>query len=414
VSTPVGTSTIAITGTSGSLTHSANVTLVTQPVPVPDFSLSASPGSQTVTAGGSTTYTATIGAINGFSGTVTLSASGLPSGASASFNPATVTGSGTSTMTVTTASNTPAATSTLTITGTSGSLTHSATVSLTVTAPTGVLKFEAENLAVTTNGAVLAALQVDTNASNGQWVLFNGNSTGDWVQFTLPSVPAGTYSFKYDYKKNNNRGIVQVSVDGANIGGTIDEYASPSVYTASTLGNVTLAAGNHTVRITVTSKNASSSSFTVAADLFTLTPTNVPPPTVTNEGESMPLVLNSATSQITTDANASAGAWLQINSDAVGDSADLTTTSLPAGTYQVQFKYKTNTTRGQHTVSIDGVQIGGTIDQYSATVTYPTVTLGTVTFSTAGTHTVHLQVTGKNASSSNFLMAADAFVFVGQ
>ena len=44
--------------------------------------------------GNTTTYTATIGALNGFGGVVTLSATGLPTGATPSFSPATVTGAG--------------------------------------------------------------------------------------------------------------------------------------------------------------------------------------------------------------------------------------------------------------------------------------------------------------------------------
>src|SRR3984893_5850889 len=129
--TPAGTSTVTITGTSGSLTHSTTTSLVVSAAS--DFSISVSPSSQTVTAGNSTTYTVTIGALNGFTGTVALGASGLPTGATASFSPATISNSGTSTLTVTTASTTPAGTSTLTITGTSGSLTHSTTTSLVVT-----------------------------------------------------------------------------------------------------------------------------------------------------------------------------------------------------------------------------------------------------------------------------------------
>src|SRR5215813_2062394 len=66
----------------------------------PDFSISATPASQTVTAGNGASYTATIGALNGFAGAVNLGVSGLPSGATATFNPATVNGSGPSTLTV--------------------------------------------------------------------------------------------------------------------------------------------------------------------------------------------------------------------------------------------------------------------------------------------------------------------------
>jgi len=63
----------------------------TRTITVPDFSLSATPASQAILPGGSTSYTATVTAGAGLSGTVSFSVSGLPSGATASFNPASVT-----------------------------------------------------------------------------------------------------------------------------------------------------------------------------------------------------------------------------------------------------------------------------------------------------------------------------------
>jgi len=101
--------------------------------PTPDFSVAATPASQTVTAGGGTSYTATVAASGGFTGVVAFSISGLPTGASASFNPTSVTGSGSSTISVSTSTTTPSGTYTLTITGTSGTLVHSTTVTLVVT-----------------------------------------------------------------------------------------------------------------------------------------------------------------------------------------------------------------------------------------------------------------------------------------
>src|SRR5208282_5178811 len=65
----------------------------------PNFSLSASPSSVTITQGASGTSTITVAPENGFTGNVSLSASGLPSGVTASFNPTST--SGTSVLTLT-------------------------------------------------------------------------------------------------------------------------------------------------------------------------------------------------------------------------------------------------------------------------------------------------------------------------
>jgi hypothetical protein len=129
-STPAANSTLTITGTSGSLTNSTTVVLS-----VTDFAVSATPSSTSVNAGGSATYTVSAAALNGFTGTVSLGVtSGLPAGATASFNPTSIAAGANSTLTIATSSSTPVGNPTLTITGTSGSLTHSANVILNIIA----------------------------------------------------------------------------------------------------------------------------------------------------------------------------------------------------------------------------------------------------------------------------------------
>ncbi len=100
-----------------------------------DFSMAANPASVSVAQGSSATSTISTAVTSGSAQTVSLSASGLPAGAAASFNPASVTAGSSSTMTITTSASTPAGTSTVTVTGTGASATHTTTVSLTVTGP---------------------------------------------------------------------------------------------------------------------------------------------------------------------------------------------------------------------------------------------------------------------------------------
>jgi len=130
-STPAGSYKLTITGTDGaSLTHTTSVTLVVSGPS--DFTISATPASQTVRAGSSTSYTVNIAGSAGFSGTVALSVSGLPRKINASFNPSSVVGSGTSTLKISPNPQAPHGTFTVTITGSSGATSHSTTVGLTV------------------------------------------------------------------------------------------------------------------------------------------------------------------------------------------------------------------------------------------------------------------------------------------
>lgn len=134
-STTPGTYPITVTGTGGTTQHSTTVTLTVTAASSGDFSISATPSSQSVRRGSAAHYTATVTALNGFSGTVNLSLTGCPPSSTCSFSPNPVgpTYPANSTLTVSTSRNTRTGTYPLTITGTSGALHHSASVSLTVT-----------------------------------------------------------------------------------------------------------------------------------------------------------------------------------------------------------------------------------------------------------------------------------------
>jgi hypothetical protein len=127
ISTPIGSYPVSIIGTSGTLSHTNTVALV-----VAGFTLSATPSLQTVNAGGGTNFTVNVTTNADFSGNVAFGLAGLPSGATATFNPTALNQSGSSTLTINTTSNTVSGSYPLTVSGTNGSLVLNATVTLTI------------------------------------------------------------------------------------------------------------------------------------------------------------------------------------------------------------------------------------------------------------------------------------------
>ena len=163
----------------GRLNVNQALSACTNPAP-PDFTLAMSPSLSTVSIGGSTIYTVAVSPSGTFTGAVSLTASGLPAGASASFNPATVNGSGSSTLTVSTQATVAAGTYTLRVTGTSGSLSRTASATLVALAPSADLMISttAGATSVTLGSSVTFTLTVANNGLTG--------ATGVVVTDTLP------------------------------------------------------------------------------------------------------------------------------------------------------------------------------------------------------------------------------------
>jgi hypothetical protein len=109
--------------------HTKTITLT-----VKNFTIVAANSSKTVTHGGAAgTDVITLTFQGGFTGTVTFNCTGLPANATKSFSPATVsTNNGTTTLSITAASNTPTGTYNLSVTGTNGTLVQTIPITLIV------------------------------------------------------------------------------------------------------------------------------------------------------------------------------------------------------------------------------------------------------------------------------------------
>ncbi len=158
----------------GSSAASAQASAETSASSSGSFTLAPSASSLSVTRGATTTDTITVSDTGGFTGSVTLSASGLPSGITATFGTNPTTGS--SVITFAATSSATVGTAIVTVVGTSGTTTANTSITLTV------------NTSVQTSGFACHVIY----AVNNQWpsgfgaaITLENTGTTNWTSWTL-------------------------------------------------------------------------------------------------------------------------------------------------------------------------------------------------------------------------------------
>jgi uncharacterized membrane protein len=225
-----------------------------------DFSIAASPANQTVSQGQAATYTVTVTRVNGFTGSVTLSATNLPSGASASWKLSDGTSSNvvppnlnSATLTIQTASNTPNGTSQPQITATSGKLTDKATVTLIVQPASQ------PNFALSVSPVSQTVLQGDETTYSVS-VNRSGGFSGP-VALSVSGLP----------KKATASWVPGSTVPGGSSGATLQIDAARDVktdnYTLTVTGNATVSGNSVPRSAAVTLVVEETKNFQVAGDL---------------------------------------------------------------------------------------------------------------------------------------------------
>ncbi|HEY4019999.1 MAG TPA: hypothetical protein VGM75_15010 [Pseudonocardiaceae bacterium] len=202
-----------------------------------DFALGVSPAAQSVWQGQSTAYTVTTTARDGFTGTVSLNATGKPAGATTAFTPATIAlstsvSSRTATLMVGTGTSTPTGTYNLTISAASGSLSHTTSVLLTVNrARPPTLALSASPSSNTVPAGSTAAYTVAINRTNFTGPVTIAVATASGISASVRPNPTSNNSttVQLTTSPSTKDGIYPVEIAGwAAAAGTI-EYASTQV-----------------------------------------------------------------------------------------------------------------------------------------------------------------------------------------
>jgi hypothetical protein len=171
----------------------------------PDFTIAATPASQTVIAPGSAAYTVSTAPVgDGTVEAITLSVSGLPAGVTGSFDPASINSGESTVLTIIVPAGQASSTTTFTVTGTAASGSHGASAGLTVTgAQVNEIKngdFELGNLSswsvAGSTGAVKTPHTGIYSARLGLTTRTNGDSSASQA-IAVPATGTTTLSFWY-------------------------------------------------------------------------------------------------------------------------------------------------------------------------------------------------------------------------
>ncbi|HLK04879.1 MAG TPA: FG-GAP-like repeat-containing protein [Candidatus Acidoferrum sp.] len=280
-STTPGTYSLTLTGTAtNSVTHSAPITLVVNPASA-DFAGDIAPGGQLIAAGQTAGFVVSVSPINGFTGDVTLSATGAPTGSVVSFNPPVIAGgSGISVLSITPPANAPSGLSILTISGTSGSLSHSGKRELNVNnsadfsgfiSPTinSVIAGQRVNYTVNVTslngytGATtlsLSGLPANTAFRFTPTTLMGGAGTSSLIITTSASTPTGSYTLTLSGQSGSDvkSTTIQLNVNASagDFGGSITPTSqSVNAGTSATYSASITPSGGFTGSVTLTVSN---------------------------------------------------------------------------------------------------------------------------------------------------------------
>jgi hypothetical protein len=208
-----------------------------------DFALGVSPSAASVTAGSAASYSIKVTGSNGFKSPVTLSISGLPTGATATVspNPNTLT---TSTLTIQTAATAAVGNSSLTITGVNGSLTHSATATLTVTAPPSKFSVAVSPATINTPAGTVATYAITvTRTTFAGAITFGvtGAPANAGTTFSPASTSGNTTSLQISTSSATTLGSYTLVITGTS--GTASAQASAQLTVSAAQGGTPFTIG---------------------------------------------------------------------------------------------------------------------------------------------------------------------------
>jgi cysteine-rich repeat protein len=135
----------------------------------------------------------------------------------------------------------------------------------------GLGRFEAESSSPAVSKNDSQSSVSDSQASGGAVNVANLNAVGDYLRYTLDIKTPDDYLVVLRVKNGPNQGKFQVTLDGISVDDEINGYSAKSEYATLPLISEHISSkGNHTLKLTVTGKDASSSGYGISVDWIEL------------------------------------------------------------------------------------------------------------------------------------------------
>jgi hypothetical protein len=127
--------------------------------------------------------------------------------------------------------------------------------------------YEAENFYTGVSGAAASEVDMqDASATGGYASSLANAAVGSTMNYALFLPAAGPQTVNLRVKDGPAQGQFQVYVNGSAVGGTFDTYSTVSGYATVTLGSLNLLAGENTLAVTLSGKNAASTGYGLVVD----------------------------------------------------------------------------------------------------------------------------------------------------
>lgn len=276
--------------------------------------------------------------------------------------------------------------------------------------PGGGLGYGPSYPSITTGGIPNSvAVKFDTYNNAGEGT----DSTGVYTNGASPTLPAVDLTNSGISLSSGDTLTAHVVYDGTWLYLTIKDPVNGGVYVGRYNVNIPKVVGATTAYVGFTGGTGSLIS---SQKILTWTYTSQPQLSVTKyQAETLNPKSSGPVFRTFAWAGFPDGQGTVLDSTKAGDSVTFTATVPTAGTYDLHVTSKNVNIRGIWQLSIDGVNVGPTEDEYSPTDgVYGNYDMGPLVFLTGGSHTFKFTVTGKNPSSSDWKISFDYLEFDGR